>query len=787
MEYSRSSIFKSIKIPLTIAFVAAFLAGCSDGDQGPPGEAGISGLVSASSAASLDIVIDNVTITSSPVVTLSAKNEDGVPVVGLTTSNLRFNIAKLTPGSMGDPSYWQNYINNSNFQGTTERNGILEDLGNGQYTYTFATDITNVTTPLAVSYDPTLTHRVAIQLSGFPATNPVYTFRPSDGATTGLFTRDIVKIENCNSCHNKLAMHGGGRIDTNYCITCHNPGSTDPDTGNTVDFKVMIHKIHRGEDLPSVAFGPDLLEGTLDDGTGKYSIIGYRDREHDYSTVVFPQDIRNCTKCHDGSDPAADNYTPQGDNWKTQLSMEACGSCHDNIDFSKDGSEAGADPLGHPGGIVSDNSECITCHASARIAGSVEERHTNPVKVAVPKFKFNILEICGTAVGSNPICETGSTPIVKFSVTDPTGGTHLYGTNYDVVGDTVGVDKDPEFGTGASLNILTGWDTRDYNNKDGAGSRPARANSLSAITNAVDISSDGTFTITLAAIPGTATGSGVIAIEGHPRSETVVGSGSFNISIPVKGEVAYFGITDSIPVARRITVDVGTKCNECHEQLSFHGNNRADNAQLCVICHNPRNTDVGRRPKTADGFPDVDATADGKREESIDFKRMIHAIHAGQKDDPDTAAVEGHGFREKGINIYGYGESLHDYSQVRFPGILNDCTTCHTDDNYELTGTWESPTQNGILSSTMLAAPYADNEITYTSGLLDQTDDLVISPTAAVCSACHDGVVAQAHMETAGGAQFNVAQSSITGTYETCSVCHGPGNIADVKVVHGIQ
>ena len=87
----------------------------------------------------------------------------------------------------------------------------------------------------------------------------------------------------------------------------------------------------------------------------------------------------------------------------------------------------------------------------------------------------------------------------------------------------------------------------------------------------------------------------------------------------------------------------------------------------------------------------------------------------------------------------------------------------------------------------MLAAPYADNEITYTSGLLDQTDDLVISPTAAVCSACHDGVVAQAHMETAGGAQFNVAQSSITGTYETCSVCHGPGNNADVKEGHEIQ
>jgi OmcA/MtrC family decaheme c-type cytochrome len=371
-------------------------------------------------------------------------------------------------------------------------------------------------------------------------------------------------------------------------------------------------------------------------------------------------------------------------------------------------------------------------------------------------------------------------------VSDPTGATtHGYGNNYDVAGATIG-DRDPEFGAGASLNVLTGWDTRDYTNNDGAGSRPSRANSLAAIANAVD-NTDGTFTITLATIPGTATGSGVIAIEGHPRAETVVGSGTFDISVPVKGAVAYFGITDTTAVARRTAVDIAAKCDNCHDKLSLHGNNRADNAQLCVICHNSRNTDVGQRPKTGGGIPDTAATADGKREESIDFKRMIHAIHAAQKDDPATTVVEGHGFREEGIKLYGYGGSLHDYSSVRFPGILNDCTTCHNTGTYELTGTWESPSQNGILASSMLAEPTATDAATYTSELADQTNDLTISPTAAVCSACHDGAQAQAHMETVGGAKFNVVQSAISGTYETCSVCHGPGNIADVKVVHGVE
>ena len=50
--------------------------------------------------------------------------------------------------------------------------------------------------------------------------------------------------------------------------------------------------------------------------------------EHDYSDVLYPQDVENCLKCHNGNDPA----TPDGDNWKNVPSEAACTSCHEAPD-----------------------------------------------------------------------------------------------------------------------------------------------------------------------------------------------------------------------------------------------------------------------------------------------------------------------------------------------------------------------------------------------------------------------------------------------------------------------
>ena len=733
--------------------VGAALVGCSNND-GSTGAAGSSGVVIApvQTATALTITITGASVSSPPVVNFRATNQNGESVTGLTDADLRFNIAKLVPGTFGNPYTWQNYINRSSggaVQGSQERLrtgypwGTLVPHPDGTYTYTFATDITSASgnpcpapctdaagNALDISYQPGLTHRVSIQQANtaYPKYNATFDFVPAGGS---VFGREIVRTGKCNECHNQLAVHGGTRVETKLCVTCHNPGSWVSGSPNTpVDFKVMIHKIHRGEELPSV-LGPDGVAGTADDG--KY-MIG----NADFSTVVFPQDIRNCTKCHDGADPA----TPQGDNWKIQPSREACGSCHDNVNF--------ATGAGHAGGIK-DNSTCLACHSSGGQVGPVEDSHSFAARLnaAADRFKFTVL-------GATPT-GPGDTPTLTFKI------------EKDGVG-LANFRSDPAFTAGgaSTLNIRLAWSTKDIGNA-GSGQnygQPATINLLTAASVAAGANA-GEYTVTGNTIPIGTTGSLRVFIDGHPAGD-VTKQGTFADRLPTKSVFKDFKIDDATVVARRSVVDI-TKCDSCHQRLSLHGANRNDEPGVCVNCHNPNATDKGRRTGVG---------VDGKTEESIDLKRMIHAIHAGQRDDPATTnVVEGYGFRERGIVVYGFGGSVNNFSDVRFPGILNNCLTCHLSGTYELAGRWEEPSQSGgILGSTIDTSTLAN----------DATDDLKISPTAAVCSSCHDGSSANTHMQQNGGL-FSSTQAAIGANIEQCVICHGPGRVVDVKVVHGVK
>lgn len=712
-------------------------------------------MAALTASTALTMTITGVTINSPPVVDFTVTNEAGAGMNGIVATDLRFNIAKLVPISNGEPSAWQNYINRAvggAVQGAQERSaagfafGTLVNHGGGSYTYTFATDIKSAACPapctdadgkaLDLSYQPGLTHRVTIQQgnSAYPKSAGVYDFVP-----TGSFVskRDIVATAKCNECHNQLTAHGT-RVDTKLCVTCHNPGSWVAGVPNTtVDFKVMIHKIHNGSSLPSVVAGtPYIVNGT------------------DFSKAALPQDVRNCTKCHDGT-PGAPNATAQGDNWKMQPNMAACGSCHDDVYFGvKPDPARPYQTLAHPGGIMTDNSTCALCHAAGKFTDNkdIVVAHNFPtrLKAAAAKFKYNIISVTPTTAGAKPV--------ITFSVTDP--------TNADAPYD---IKTAAAFTAGANstLTVKLGWSTSDFGN-DNSGQAFGQPVSINLLGNAAVVAgaTAGTYTVTsTVAVPATQTGTLRALMEGHPAGD-VTTAGTFTDRLAVKSVFKDFAITGTV-AARRLVVDIA-KCDVCHDVLSLHGNNRTDEPGVCVVCHNPNATDAARRP-TAAGV--LTGGTDGKLEESIDFKTMIHGIHAGQ-------TGKG-GFRTKGITIYGFGGSVNDFSGVVFPGKLNDCSTCHAGTSYQLTGVWAAPTANGILGSTISTG----------ASTTSSADNLRITPIAAVCSSCHDSAVAKTHMQDAfNGGNFSVTQAAINAAApEACSFCHGPGRALDVQVMHGVK
>ncbi|KPK30130.1 MAG: hypothetical protein AMJ66_09760 [Betaproteobacteria bacterium SG8_40] len=778
---------RGLILTATIGLFAMVLSGCS-GDDGAAGAPGKDAVVAPSEATALNIQVTGASVGSPPVVNFKVTNQNGVGVAGFLPTDLRFNIAKLIPGT---PSKWQNYIYRATggVYGDQERSGssgrvygTLVDHGDGSYTYTFHTDITKAvnnsddTAPncpapctdadgnaLDLSYQPGYLHRIGVQMgnSAYPYVNATYEFVPNGGMAGG---RDIVATAKCNECHNQLRIHGS-RIETKLCVTCHNPGSWVAGTPNTpVDFKVMVHKIHRGEELPSVVAG-----------------YPYKIGNADFSHVVFPDmtvslgDTRNCVKCHDGT-LNAPNFTAQGDNWKNNPSAAACGACHDNVYFT-----AAPDPAKpwqttpHPGGAQPDGA-CAGCHSNPTTNPDiyVAEVHSLPNKMNEQIARYQLVINSFTAAA-------GVAPVANISVKRD-------GTAVDFT-DTA---TNPEFAAGA-LTMLVAWNNEpaingtprlDFsNNPSFSATTPASPISVNLYTagNVTKVGTN-TFDVNFGAVagavtPGTATGIARAGLYGRVNTNITVGNKApVATNINIKSAIRDYKISGT-PTARRTVVDVA-RCDQCHGQLNFHGGQRADEPGLCVMCHNPNATDIARRNAALTGETG---------EASIDFKRLIHAVHGSSM---RTHALIVWGYPGAGNVIGGANcttapwSCRHDFSEVEYPGILRDCATCHTGTTYALSGNWEMPTQSGILAST---GSILGDVLVSDPSITDPSDDRNISPAAAVCTSCHDSDLAILHMNTVGTPVFSALQAAIDPNIEQCSLCHGPGTVADVKTVHGVK
>jgi OmcA/MtrC family decaheme c-type cytochrome len=201
------------------------------------------------------IVIQSVASTApgqTPVVTFQAL-QNGAPR-NLTTSpmtSLTFTIAGPTTDIA---AFWQAKAQGSGAVGTL----TAVDAANGIFQYAF---------PASGAIPATATGSYQIGVEAYDqatSADPRYAvgevpvpFAVTDA--TPVARRHIVDGALCNNCHLDISEHGGSRKDPNYCVSCHNPNKAN-DTrvarmeGSTVmaepvDFRVMIHKIHMGEDL----------------------------------------------------------------------------------------------------------------------------------------------------------------------------------------------------------------------------------------------------------------------------------------------------------------------------------------------------------------------------------------------------------------------------------------------------------------------------------------------------------------------------------------------------------
>ncbi len=771
------------------------------GPQGPAGTATVTipsnatpatdSFVATWAALAPKVTVSSVTIASPPVVTFSVVDGSGNPVVGLGNksksstatvaglTNLSFALAKLVPGTNGSPSRWVSYIvttvptttaASAPTRPSTDNTGTLVDNGDGSYSYTFYRDITTIKATVEgmtvtgtndkadlddLTYDPTLVHRLTIQLAGnapgtgsntptavqvagypgVPITKPydaIYDFVPATGATVAS-GREIVATANCEQCHRKLGgiagddaessaagFHGGGRNNTQYCVVCHTAqrkyGQTEatinPTTLTFTSTKVdvvdgrsvynlpnFVHKIHMGEHLAKKNYNSDIL----------------------LNEVKYPQDLRNCTKCHDSTSPSTTSTkTAQGDNWKNAPSRLACGGCHDGINFATGTGVTIADaakglvssPFGHPAGPQPDDSLCALCHKpdvidvehlpvtppnpansllaggtnsntnAAWIASNTSRLPAGAVKVSYdlksvslngsrqPVMVFRILQNGAradlntfdpaTAVGSQEIWSgfMGS-PSVYFVFSVPQDG----------------IAAPADFNATASGYLRSLWNGTASGAGKGTLTGP---------------DADGYYTATLTGV--TIPTSAKMLTGGLGYSYSVINTlplTQTNLTdYPVTDATATSGLTTGMPnktggliviapnaqkvatgfTGRRAIVD-DARCNNCHQELgtftedAFHAGQRNDGT-TCSWCHRPNQTSSGW---------------------SADSTSFVHGIHAG--------AMRSNAF------TWHASSTSESFANVEYPGVLKDCETCHLPGSYYFYQQNNTPLSDATMAS----------------------------------------------------------------------------------------
>jgi OmcA/MtrC family decaheme c-type cytochrome len=577
---------------------------------------------------------------------------------------------------------------NTAIQAGADAGGVFTSVSDGLYKYTFGTKA-------PAGFDVSATHTIGAYGSrdltefnlGTNFASTTFNFVPNGSAV--VTTRDVVKTTACDACHDQLSAHGGSRRGVEMCVLCHTPQTIDPDTGNTLDLKVFMHKVHMGSSLPSVQAGKP------------YQIIGFNQVVSDWSTVVFPADVRRCEKCH-----RQDLNAAQATAYLTKPSRAACGACHDDVNFA-----TGAN---HPGGPQFDDNLCSQCHipqGEIDFDASIKGAHVIPTESAMlTGLVVSITNVQNTAAASQPA--------VNFTIMDSAGKPLLPSAL-------------------GSLSFTMAGPTSDYGYTS-FGSDVTTPGFVTESALGASCGSDGSCLYTFKhAVPAKATGTYSIGVEARRTETLLAGTTSQQVvTYGAKNQVVSFSV-DGSPLEARRTVVATANCNQCHAALSVHGTLR-NQTEYCVLCHNPSNTDASTRANA------VVASDKTVPPQGINFNLLVHRIHTGVNLPADRPFI-----------VVGFGGSHNDFSGVRFPamspegtpGDRRNCSMCHANGSEQNLPTGKNPVidPQGPINPIMAVASACTGchlDITTASHALAMTTTLGES-----CEVCH-GI----------GADFSVSQ-----------------------------
>lgn len=268
------------------------------------------------------------------------------------------------------------------------------------------------------------------------------------GNATTLAARAVVGDANCSRCHDEVEGHGGRYSGVDLCLTCHTSGAEDRDSTDTndatpvtIDFKVMMHKLHNAAHLPSV-----LGVATKEDGSRDYAAakVPYKIGADDFSAILYPafpnfnialpkdqgysglptatralednirKGVSSCADCHgdpDGGGPLA--APAQGDFAYTAPSREVCGSCHDDVDWTRPYVANSQTMLANQAA-----DSCATCHGSdPNVVTSIQRVHRHPIfdPSLSADVAFQITSVSG-GTGTDGRLVAGDRPVVGFTI-----------------------------------------------------------------------------------------------------------------------------------------------------------------------------------------------------------------------------------------------------------------------------------------------------------------------------------------------------------------------------------